>query len=217
MALILIVEDEQPINELVRRNLELVGHRCVSVYDGETAISEIQNQSYDLIVLDVMLPQADGFEVLRESKEVPTIFLTARDSLPDRIKGLSLGADDYLTKPFEMMELLARVEAVLRRTQKGLSVFEAGNVKIDWDGRQVFYKGQAVECTPKEYELLEVLVRNRNIALSRERLLELVWGYDFEGDTRTIDVHIQKLRKKLGWEHVIKTVYKLGYRLELRP
>ncbi|MFD3260024.1 response regulator transcription factor [Paenibacillus lentus] len=217
MALILIVEDEQPINELVRRNLELVGHRCVSVYDGETAISEIQNQSYDLIVLDVMLPQADGFEVLREAKEVPTIFLTARDSLPDRIKGLSLGADDYLTKPFEMMELLARVEAVLRRTQKGLSVFEAGNVKIDWDGRQVFYKGQAVECTPKEYELLEVLVRNRNIALSRERLLELVWGYDFEGDTRTIDVHIQKLRKKLGWEHVIKTVYKLGYRLELRP
>lgn len=217
MALILIVEDEQPINELVRRNLELVGHRCVSVYDGETAISEIQNQSYDLIILDVMLPQADGFEVLREAKEVPTIFLTARDSLPDRIKGLSLGADDYLTKPFEMMELLARVEAVLRRTQKGLSVFEAGNVKIDWDGRQVFYKGQAVECTPKEYELLEVLVRNRNIALSRERLLELVWGYDFEGDTRTIDVHIQKLRKKLGWEHVIKTVYKLGYRLELRP
>ncbi|HHY27847.1 MAG TPA: response regulator transcription factor [Desulfitobacterium dehalogenans] len=215
MASILIVEDEEAINELVKRNLQLVGHHCASVFDGITAVSEMQCQSYDLIILDIMLPGLDGFEVIKHAKNTPTIFLTAKDSLPDRLKGLSMGADDYLTKPFEMLELLARVEAVLRRTQKAVSCFEAGRVRIDFDSRQVFHDGQLVECTPKEYELLEVLVNNRNIALSRERLLELVWGYDFEGDTRTVDVHIQKLRKKLGWEDRIKTVYKLGYRLEV--
>lgn len=215
MALILIVEDEVSINELVKRNLQLVGHSCTSVFDGKAAISEIQRKSYDLMILDIMLPGLDGFEVIKESNKTPTIFLTARNSLPDRIKGLSMGADDYLTKPFEMLELLARVEAVLRRTQKNSSCFEIGDVKIDFDSHQVYRQGQLVECTPKEYELLEVLVNNRNIALSREKLLELVWGYDFEGDTRTVDVHIQKLRKKLGWEDMIKTVYKLGYRLEV--
>lgn len=216
MAQILIVEDEAAINELIKRNLQLVGHECTSVFDGKSAISHIMSHSYDLIILDVMLPELDGFEVFKQMKPgTPVIFLTARDSLSDRIKGFSMGADDYLTKPFEMLELLARVEAVLRRTHKNKSSFEYGEVKIDFDSRQVFYKNQTVECTPKEYELLEVLVLNRNIALSRERLLELVWGFDFEGDSRTIDVHIQKLRKKLGWEDVIKTVYKVGYRLEV--
>lgn len=217
MAAILIVEDEESINELVKRNLQLVGHQCTSVYDGLTAIAEIEAHTYDLIILDIMLPELDGFEVFNKVHETPTIFLTARSSLSDRINGFSMGADDYLTKPFEMLELLARVEAVLRRTQKSKSCFEAEAVRIDFDSHQVFYREQLVECTPKEYELLEVLINNRNIALSRERLLELVWGYDYEGDTRTIDVHIQKLRKKLGWDHVIKTVYKLGYRLEINP
>lgn len=215
MAAILIVEDEISINELVKRNLLLVGHHCTSVFDGKSAITEIQCHTYDLVILDIMLPEIDGFEVFKKAHDTPTIFLTARNSLSDRIKGFSMGADDYLTKPFEMLELSARVEAVLRRTQKNKSCFEAGAVRIDFDGRQVFYMGVLVECTPKEYELLEVLVNNRNIALSRERLLELVWGYDYEGDTRTIDVHIQKLRKKLGWGNMIKTVYKLGYRLEV--
>ena len=216
MAVILIVEDEISINELIKKNLQLVGHQCTSVFDGKAAIFEIQSHIYDLIILDIMLPELDGFEVFGEVKETPTIFLTARNSLLDRVKGLSMGADDYLTKPFEMLELLARVEAVLRRTQKNNSCFEVGAVRIDFDSYQVFYMGQHVECTPKEFELLEVLVNNRNIALSRDRLLELVWGYDYEGDTRTIDVHIQKLRKKLGWENVIKTVYKVGYRLEVK-
>lgn len=216
MASILIVEDEEAINELVRRNLQLVGHRCTSVYDGNAAILELQSGSYDLMILDIMLPGLDGFEVMKEAHPTPTIFLTAKDSLTDRIKGFSLGADDYLVKPFEMLELLARVEAILRRTQKTESCFEAGEVSVDFTSHQVFRNGQLVECTPKEYKLLEVLIRNLNIALSRERLLELVWGYDFEGDTRTVDVHIQKLRKKLGWEDQIKTVYKLGYRLEVR-
>ena len=216
MASILIVEDETAINELVKRNLQLVGHQCHSVFDGETAVSEIQSQSYDLMILDIMLPGLDGFEVIKQANETPTIFLTAKSSLPDRIKGLSMGADDYLTKPFEMLELLARVEAVLRRTQKATNSFEFENVKVDFSSHQVFRSGKLVECTPKEFELLEVLINNRNIALSREKLLELVWGYDFDGDTRTVDVHIQKLRRKLGWEDRIKTVYKLGYRLEIR-
>ena len=216
MAVILIVEDEISINELIKKNLQLVGHQCTSVFDGKTAIFEIQSHIYDLIILDIMLPELDGFEVFGKVKETPTIFLTARISLSDRVKGLSMGADDYLSKPFEMLELLARVEAVLRRTQKNKSYFEVGAVRIDFDSYQVFYMGQHVECTPKEFELLEVLVNNRNIALSRDRLLELVWGYDYEGDTRTIDVHIQKLRKKLGWENMIKTVYKVGYRLEVK-
>lgn len=215
MASILIVEDEKAINELVKRNLQLVGHHCTSVFDGITAISELKRESYDLIILDIMLPGLDGFDVIKQANKTPTIFLTAKESLSDRMKGFSLGADDYLVKPFEMLELLARVEAILRRTQKTVSHFEAGDVRIDFNSRQVFINSQLVECTPKEYKLLEVLVHNRNIALSRERLLELVWGYDFEGDTRTVDVHIQKLRKKLGWEDTIKTVYKLGYRLEV--
>lgn len=198
MASILIVEDEKPINELVKRNLQLVGHQCTPVYDGIAALSALENETYDLIILDIMLPGLDGFEVIRHVKQTPVIFLTAKDNLADRIKGFSLGADDYLSKPFEMLELLARVEAVLRRTKKSNRTFEDGEIKIDFNSRQIYRNGQLIECTPKEYKLLEVLVQNLNIALSRERLLELVWGYDFEGDTRTVDVHIQKLRKKAG-------------------
>lgn len=214
MAEILIVEDEIPINELIKRNLQLVGYHCTSAFDGESAVSKADCCTYDLMILDIMLPKLDGFEVFKKANKIPTIFLTARNSLPDRIKGFSMGADDYLTKPFEMLELLARVEAVLRRTQKNRSSFEMGDIKINFESHEIFRNGKLVECTPKEYELLEVLIINRNIALSREKLLELAWGYDYEGDTRTIDVHIQKLRKKLGWENVIKTVYKMGYRLE---
>ncbi|MGB4702466.1 MAG: response regulator transcription factor [Syntrophomonadaceae bacterium] len=215
MAKILIVEDEVPINTLIKKNLELVGHECVSVYDGQAAIDVLKDHSFDLILLDVMLPGLDGFEVFEKISRVPAIFLTARSSLSDRLKGLTMGADDYLTKPFEMLELLARVDAVLRRTKKEDKSFAFDNVIIRFDSRQILLDGEVVDCTPKEYDLLEVLVLNRNIALSREKLLNLAWGYDYEGDTRTVDVHIQKLRKKLGLEERIKTVYKLGYRLEV--
>lgn len=215
MAKILIVEDEVPINTLIKKNLELVGHECVSVYDGQAAIDVLKDHSFDLILLDVMLPGLDGFEVFEKISRVPAIFLTARSSLSDRLKGLTMGADDYLTKPFEMLELLARVDAVLRRTKKEEKSFAFDNVIIRFDSRQILLDGAVVDCTPKEYDLLEVLVLNRNIALSREKLLSLAWGYDYEGDTRTVDVHIQKLRKKLGLEERIKTVYKLGYRLEV--
>ncbi len=216
MANILIVEDELPINELIKRNMNLVGHRCFSAFDGKQALAFVEQYSFDLILLDIMLPELDGFDVFDRIHGIPTIFLTAKNSLSDRVKGLNMGADDYLTKPFEMLELLARVDAVLRRTRKETEIFKIDNLKIQFDSRQIFINEEVIECTPKEYELLEVLVRNRNIALSREKLLELAWGYDYEGDTRTVDVHIQKLRKKLGLDNRIKTVYKLGYRLEVQ-
>lgn len=214
MAKILIVEDEKPINELIYRNLKLVGHDCTQIYDGKNAEREIREKQYDLVLLDVMLPGLSGFDVIKSAQGTAVIFLTAKDGLADRIKGLNLGADDYIVKPFDVIELLARINAVLRRTYKQNSVFELDGVRIDFDSRKVSYEGEPVELTPKEYDLLEELVVNRNIALSREKLLENVWGYDYMGDTRTIDVHIQKLRKKLNWENRIVTVYKLGYRLE---
>lgn len=216
MADILIVEDEIAINQLIRRNLELVGHSCVSVYDGMEAIRLLETERFDLALMDIMLPGADGFEVYQTGAEIPTIFLTAKGGVLERVKGLRMGADDYIVKPFEMLELLARVEAVLRRTKKSGLDFSFYGIRIDFESRIIEKEGQEVECTPREYELLETLVKNRNIALSRERLLDLVWGYDYEGDIRTVDVHIQKLRKKLGLEQCIKTVYKLGYRLEIK-
>lgn len=209
------MEDELSINELIRKNLSLTGHRCTQAFDGKTAVSLLENRNFDLLVLDIMLPGLDGYQVFERASGTPTIFLTAKSELADKLKGLAMGADDYLTKPFQMLELAARVEAVLRRTKKGETEFEMGDLKVDFGRHQAFLKGTAVECTPKEYELLEVLVRNRNIALSREKLLELVWGYDFDGGTRTVDVHIQRLRQKLHLENDIRTVYKLGYRLEV--
>lgn len=188
----------------------------MSVYDGEEAIRLLETERFDLVLLDIMLPGADGFEVYQTAEDVPTIFLTAKGGLSDRVKGLRMGADDYIVKPFEMLELLARVEAVLRRTKKSGKDFFFYGVRIDFESRIIEKEGQEVECTPREYELLETLVKNRNIALSRERLLDLVWGYDYEGEIRTVDVHIQKLRKKLGLEECIQTVYKLGYRLEIK-
>jgi len=217
MAKILIVEDEKPINNLIKKNLELVGHTCISAFDGECAFDEIEKQDFDLILLDIMLPKLDGFQVIEELKgSTPVIFLTARSTVEDRIKGLKLGADDYIIKPFDMLELQARIESVLRRVNKAHTTFCLGDVKVDLPGQQIHYKDTMVEFSPKEFLLIETLIKNRNIALSRERLLEIVWGYDFGGDTRTVDVHIHSIRKKLGWEKVIKTVYKLGYRLEVK-
>ena len=215
MADILIVEDELSINELIRKNLSLTGHHCTQAFDGLSAVGLLENRSFDLIVLDIMLPGLDGYQVFERAGGTPAIFLTARSELADKLKGLAMGADDYLTKPFQMLELAARVETVLRRTKKEETDFTLGSMRCDFHRHQVFLEGTVIECTPKEYELLRVLIRNRNIALSREKLLDMVWGYDFEGGTRTVDVHIQRLRHKLHLEDYIKTVYKLGYRLEV--
>ena len=217
MARILIVEDDKPIHALIKKNLELVGHSCVSVYDGEAVFTALEKEAIDLILLDIMLPGMDGFQVMQDMHEnIPVIFLTARGAVQDRVTGLNLGADDYIVKPFAMMEMQARVESVLRRANKAEKLFELDDVQVDLSGRQVFYKGQLIDFAPQEFLLIEALIKNRNIALSRDKLLEIAWGYDYGGDTRTVDVHIHSIRKKLCWENVIKTVYKLGYRLEVK-
>ena len=214
MAKILIVEDDRHINELIRRNLKLAGHECVCCFDGIQAQEMISERQYDLILLDVMLSGVSGFELISEIQDTPVIFVTAKGELKDKLTGLSLGAEDYIVKPFEMLELLARVNVILRRSQKE-EVTRVGGVQINLNKRTVEAEGMEVILTPQEYNLLEVLVQNKNIALSREKLLELAWGYDYEGETKTVDVHIQKLRKKLGLEQEIKTITKLGYRLEV--
>ena len=215
MAKILIVEDEESINSLIQMNLELMGHVCFSAFDGQAALDILEKEAFDLMLLDVMLPKKDGFQIMTEVKnKIPVIFLTARGSLSDRVTGLNLGADDYLIKPFEMLELQARVDSVLRRTQKEETVFYLENVKVDLKARKVFLNGKSVDFTYQEFTLIETLINNRNIAISRETLLERAWGFDYAGETRTVDTHIYTIRKKLGWEKIIKTVYKLGYRLE---
>jgi DNA-binding response OmpR family regulator len=217
VANILIVEDEKSINDLIVMNLKLVGHVCKQAFEGDEAIRAIADWQPDLVLLDVMIPYHDGFSLMEQKAfgEKPVIFLTAKNSTADKVKGLKLGADDYIAKPFEAVELLARVEAVLRRVQPAQRVFEIGGTIIQLDQRTATVDGVPIELTNREFELLEVLINNRNMALSREKLLDLAWGYDYYGDTRTVDVHITKLRKKLKLEGSIKTVYKHGYRLEV--
>lgn len=216
MAHILIVEDEKSINDLVAMNLELVGHTCEQAYEGNEALEYLKHNAYSLIIMDIMLPGLDGFALMKDVAEnTPVIFLTAMGNLSDKVKGLKLGADDYIVKPFETIELLARIEAVLRRTNRSVNTFSLDGTVINLESRVVTVNGNEIELTLREYELLEILVKNKNIALSREKLLKLAWEYDYFGETRTVDVHIQKLRKKLNWENRIKTVYKIGYRLEV--
>lgn len=215
MANVLIVDDEESINDMIKRNLKMVGHTCEQAYDGKEAIDKIENGAYDLILLDVMLPHLSGFEIIQRVKDTPVIFITAKDNREDKLYGLTSGAEDYIVKPFDVLELIARINIVMRRTRKSGNKVSLDDVIIDMDSKSVTYKEEEVELTPQEFQLLEVLIINRNLALSREKLLELAWGYDYEGDTRTVDVHIQKLRKKLGFEERIKTVYKTGYRLQM--
>ena len=215
MAKILIVEDEFPINNLISKNLTLTGHECLSAYDGLSAIELIQGSSPDLVILDVMLPGLSGFDLIKLIGDIPVIFVTARSGLDDRLKGLSLGADDYIVKPFAIQELLARVSIVLRRTKRGDNSISFDGLTVDMGSRKVYRGNEKINLTPKEYALLEVLINHRNLALSREKLISMVWTYDYEGDTRTVDVHIQQLRQKLGLKDRIKTIYKVGYRLEL--
>lgn len=218
MKKILIVDDEEAIRELIKMSLEIAGYECYLAIDGEDAINKMNEVKPDLVLLDIMLPIKDGYTIAPTfiDNNIPVIFLTAKDSTIDKVKGLKIGADDYITKPFETIELLARIESVLRRSGKVSNTFNYKNIIVNFEKREVLLDNTPVDLTNKEYELLEILIKNKNLALSREKLLELVWGYEYLGDTRTIDMHIQKLRKKLNLEDDIVTVFKYGYRFEVK-
>lgn len=217
MAYILVAEDEIPINDLICKNLKLLGYKTAQAFDGPEALGLAEKENFDLVLLDVMLPGMSGFQVKTKlPKDFPVIFVTAKTSVSDQLTGLNLGAEDYITKPFDTLVLIARVENVLRRTKKNDAVFTIKDCVIDLSMRTVYKNGERVDLALQEYNLLEALVLNRNLALSREKLLQLAWGYDYSGDTRTVDVHIQRLRKKLGLYQEIATVYKYGYRLEVK-
>jgi DNA-binding response OmpR family regulator len=214
---ILIVEDDEAIANLLYMDLRDEGYQCVNAYDGEHAADLLEeNTNFDLILLDIMLPKIDGYELLEYIKplDIPVIFLTAKGTVSDRIYGLKAGADDYIVKPFQSGEVLARIEAVLRRYGKAGKQLSFADVTIDLDSRTVLQNGNPIELTVKEFDLLVVLIQNKNIAQYRDKLYERVWNEPFLGDTRTLDTHIQRLRKKLGWENHIKTVFRIGYRLE---
>lgn len=218
MGKILIVEDEVAISDLIKIGLSAQGYQCECANDGEIAANLMEQKSYDLILLDVMLPKIDGYELLeyiRQTMQTPVIFITAKSQTKDKIKGLKQGADDYITKPFEIGELVARVEAVLRRFYKASDSIEIGNIIINVVARSVKNGNKKIELTPKEFDLLLLLVQNKNIALYRNVIFEKVWGEELEFETRTLDLHIQRLRKKLGWKDKIKTVYRIGYMLEV--
>lgn len=217
MIKILIVDDETPICDLIDLNLSSAGYHCTSVQDGLKAIDLIEKESFDLVLLDIMLPGADGYDVMEYIRPlgIPVIFITAKYEVKNRVKGLKLGADDYLVKPFDVVELVARVEAVLRRYNKTEQRLLAGDVVVDVEAHRVTKGNKPIELTNKEFGLLVLFMRNKNVALFRETLYEKVWEGEYFADSRTLDLHVQRLRKKLGWEHSLVAVYKVGYRLEV--
>lgn len=217
MIKILIVDDEKPICDLIDINLSAAGYHCKSVQDGLSAIDLIEKENFDLILLDIMLPGADGFDIMEYIRplHVPVIFITAKNDVRDKVKGLKLGAEDYLVKPFDVVELVARIEVVLRRFHKTESVLSAGDVMVDLEARKVTKAGKPVVLTNKEYGLLVLFIQNKNVALFKETLYEKVWEDEYIADSRTLELHVQRLRRKMGWETNLVAVYKVGYRLEI--
>ena len=222
---ILVVDDEEHILELIRYNLDAAGYDVIEASDGDDAVKNAINEVPDLILLDLMLPGKDGYDVCRDlrsngkTKAVPIIMLTAQSEEIDKILGLELGADDYITKPFSVRELMARVKAVLRRYTKSdesSEKFVFGDIEADFENHSVICAGEKIELTLKEFELLEVLVKNRGKILTREMLLDKIWGYEYIGESRTVDVHIRYLRKKVEKDDknpkFIETIRGVGYR-----
>ena len=224
MIRILVVEDEKPISNLLRMSLEKAGYSCTCVFDGAEAAAYLEYDRYDLILLDIMLPGEDGISLLKQLKasvktqDIPVIMMTAKGTEYDKVMGLDLGADDYVTKPFGMMELISRIKAVLRRSKKNSVKIEdkiaLGHIVMDVKKHEVQADGQVVTLTLKEFELLKRMMKNPDIVLTRDQLLEDIWGYDFDGETRTVDVHVRTLRQKLGSAgEQIQTVRGVGYRM----
>ncbi len=216
MIKILIVEDEANIAKMIEAALSIIGYECATERDGIAALERIHRERFDLILLDVMLPGMDGFELNEHIRDcdVPVIFLTALQDVGSKVRGLRSGAEDYIVKPFEAVELLARIEVVLRRRGAGQRVFTYGDITLDTD-RHIAKRGdEEVALTPKEFDVLLFFLQNQDIAITRERLLSAVWGYDFAGESRTVDIHVQQVRRKMGLVGRLVTIPKLGYRLE---
>ncbi len=224
---ILIVDDELNIRELIKFNVEKAGYKVLETGDGQTAVNLAKSEKPDLVVLDLMLPGLDGLEVCRviknsrETAAIPIIMLTAKNEEIDKVIGLELGADDYLTKPFSPRELLARIKAVLRRSQKDSTIggeLTLGKLRLNFSRYEAYLGSAKLELTPKEYEMLKLFVTNTGKVFTREQLLEKVWGYEYFGDTRTVDVHVRHLRVKLGQDtevaEAIETVRGVGYRFK---
>lgn len=228
MKRILIVEDEQPIRKLLEYNLKLSGYETISAADGEAAIELVKCEQPDLIVLDIMLPKLDGIEVCKRLRSqginIPIIMLTAKGDEFDKVHGLEIGADDYMTKPFSPREVIARIKAVLRRSQAEIEIsavedtLQSGPIKVYLERYEVYLQGEKLDFTPKEFELLSYFIQNKNRVLSRDLLLNAVWNYDFAGDTRIVDVHVSHLREKVEKDtknpQFIKTVRGIGYKFE---
>ncbi len=201
---VLVVDDEKLIVKGIRFSLEQDGMEVDCAYDGEEALQKIKDKEYDIVLLDIMLPKLNGFEVcqqVREFSAVPIVMLTAKGEDMDKILGLEYGADDYITKPFNILEVKARIKAIMRRTmlraKEASTILESGDMRLDCEGRRVYVEGKEINLTAKEFEVLELLIRNPNKVYSRENLLKLIWGADYPGDVRTVDVHIRRLREKV--------------------
>ena len=214
---ILAVDDEEAIAALLRLSLKQAGYECVCAYDGIQAADLIEKEAFDLILLDIMLPGIDGFELMDyiRTTGTPVIFLTAKNAVADRVRGLRLGAEDYMVKPFDVLELLARVEGVLRRHGKLQTILQIDDLQFNTLSMQVFRSGQPVSLTRKEYELALLFAQNRGIVLSKSTIYERIWGGEFPEHTRTVELHIQRMKKKLGWAEKIRPVFGMGYRLEV--
>lgn len=214
---ILVIEDDRAISELLCMNLNAAGYETAAAYDGEEARRLLLwHEAASLALVDIMLPKRDGFELMEDfrKKHIPVIYLTAKDDVVSKVRGLRLGAEDYMVKPFEMLELLVRIEKVLERTGRARRMLEIRDIQVDLVRHQVTKNGVIVSLKPMEYDLFVLLLQKRNIALGREEILRRVWGEEFLGESRTVDVHIGQLRKKLDLYEEIRTIPKLGYRLE---
>lgn len=217
---ILVVDDEELIRSVIREYAELDGYTVDEAANGQEAIEKCETNNYDLIVMDIMMPKVDGYQSIKkikETKNIPVLMLSARGEEYDKLLGFDLGIDDYVQKPFSTRELMARIKAIIKRTKKENEKIEYGGLVIDELAREVYINGKQITLTLKEYELLKFLADNKNIAVSREKLLSSIWGYDFYGDDRTVDTHIKTLRSKLGkYKDYIVTLRGVGYKFEYK-
>lgn len=218
MINILIIEDDENIAKVIKATLQMVNYDSFCCYDGKSGMAEAVKGGYDVILLDIMLPEMNGFEIMERIKGcgTPVIFLTAMQDVTDKVRGLRLGAEDYIVKPFEALELLARIDVVLRRSNKAQNILAYEDIVVDISRHTATQNGCVVQLTPKEFDVLVYFLQHTDIAITKECLLSNVWGYEFAGESRTVDIHVQQLRRKLNLKDKLITIPKLGYRLDMQ-